>query len=183
MVTADTAQPYPPGTVWQWRALRSDVEKSCELRLYWEANGDPISDDFTPEEEDAPALWSRWVRSLHKPDGFHPDLGPGWVPISWYVIGDDAFESAPFAVYPSSWPSAHEDFLSFFSRPSHTTTGEPVNWARLPVEDKLWRPGRADKGGFIQEVLGWKPSALQPAAHMPSMARAAGAWWPDTEPL
>jgi len=39
----------------------------------------------------------------------------------------------------------------------------------LPVQDKLWRPGQAGKGGFIQEATGWKPAILQPFVYLQSL--------------
>ncbi|NER28870.1 MAG: hypothetical protein F6J89_14840 [Symploca sp. SIO1C4] len=58
------------------------------------------------------------------------------------------------------------DFLNYFTSPVHFKTGEPLNWLSLPVVDKLWNNQRADKGGFIQEATGWKPSILQPFVYL-----------------
>ena len=44
--------------------------------------------------------------------------------------------------------------------------GRQLNWLTLPVADKLWRPGRPDKGGFIHEMTGRKPAPLQPYLHV-----------------
>ena len=55
----------------------------------------------------------------------------------------------------------------------------PVSWTELHVADKAWRPGPlpigvASKGGFVQEVTGWKPAPFQPyvdGAHLEQLAR------------
>jgi hypothetical protein len=44
-----------------------------------------------------------------------------------------------------------------------------MNWFMLPVVDKLWNSERFDKGGFIQEATGWKPSILQPCIYLPTL--------------
>ncbi len=62
-----------------------------------------------------------------------------------------------------------DDFLSFFTWPVHSVTGERLNWLTLPAVDKLWDPRRADKGGFIQQATGWKPAILQPCVFLPSL--------------
>ncbi|MYT39010.1 hypothetical protein GTY66_23655 [Streptomyces sp. SID8356] len=66
-----------------------------------------------------------------------------------------------------------------FTHPAHAETGELVNWLRLPVLDLGWGTERADKGGFIQEVTGWKPSPLQPFMDVQQAARAAGVYLPQ----
>ena len=67
-----------------------------------------------------------------------------------------------------------ENFLSFYGWPAHSATGEQLNWLTLPVLDKRWNAKRADKGGFIQEATGWKPSILQPFVYLPGLAKASG---------
>ncbi|OIP26010.1 MAG: hypothetical protein AUK00_05490 [Dehalococcoidia bacterium CG2_30_46_9] len=65
-----------------------------------------------------------------------------------------------------------DDFLTHFTWPIHSVTGERLNWLTLPVVDKLWNPKRANKGGFIQEVTGWKPAILQPYVYLPALSSA-----------
>ena len=85
---------------------------------------------------------------------------------AWLVLtaefGTELIEFAPFDPLRPD----RKDFLTYFTSPVSATSGEPLNWLRLPVVDKLWRPGRGDKGGFIQEATGWKPSPLQPLIHI-----------------
>ena len=52
--------------------------------------------------------------------------------------------------------------------------GERLNWLLLPVEDKLWNAKQANKGGFIQEATGWKPSILQPFVYLPALLKGTG---------
>jgi hypothetical protein len=84
------------------------------------------------------------------------------------------FEAAPFAPNVLS-----EDFLTHYTLPAHAKTGERLNWARLPVLDRGWNETTADKGGFIQEATGWKPSPLQPTMDYLAIGRAAGLYVPD----
>ncbi|MFD7964254.1 hypothetical protein ACFV5J_25980 [Streptomyces zaomyceticus] len=66
-----------------------------------------------------------------------------------------------------------EDFLTFYTWPVHAETRERINWVRVPVRDRLWHGSRADKGGFIQELTGWKPSPFEPLFHVDVIAGAA----------
>jgi hypothetical protein len=56
----------------------------------------------------------------------------------------------------------------------HSETGARLNWLTLPVVDKGWNEAQNDKGGFIQEATGWKPSALQRTVNMPTLLSACG---------
>ena len=71
-------------------------------------------------------------------------------------------------------PFQHENlcptnFLDYYSSPIDCETGEKLNWLALPVEDKLWNSKCQNKGGFIQEATGWKPSILQPYVYLPAL--------------
>ena len=139
------------------------------LALYWEVEGDSISDAYSPEEITAEELWCVWASGLKR---------PGKVRIHWFVCSPDTgvFELAPFSYrhyYKRFGELLKDDFLAFFTWPVNKKTGKQLNWLRLPVVDKLWKPGRADKGGFIYEATGWKPSPLQPFVDAVALARAA----------
>jgi hypothetical protein len=69
-----------------------------------------------------------------------------------------------------------EDFLTFYSWPEDTKTRALLNWLTLPVVDKRWNNQRGDKGGFIQEATGWKPSILQPFVYLPTLLEAVRDW-------
>lgn len=148
------------------------TERRESLSLVWELHYDPITDDYLPEETDANELLQTWQRKL--PDETTEALfGPGTASIVWFVEDSGgAFEAAPFQ--SRLYDGDSEDFLSHYTWPRHAETGERLNWNRLPVKDKRWRPGAADKGGFFQEATGWKPGPLEPVAYVGAILAAAG---------
>ncbi|MGC4927242.1 hypothetical protein [Streptomyces sp. DT117] len=177
-------RPYPEATRWTFSSKRSEYERTVGLALYWEPDGSAISDDHLPEEEDAAQLWRMWTDRYgnrnHEQD---PAVYDPWhVPIYWAVTSDDSSSGilahAPHQTAPLG-ALLGKDFLYHFTRPAHEETGDPVNWLRLPVLDLGWSTERADKGGFIQEVTGWKPSPLQPFMDVQQVARAAGVYLPQ----
>lgn len=176
-----TVQPYPATARWKFSSKRSGYEKNERLALHWEPDGSAMSDDYLPDEADARELWRKWVDrygdSYHQE---HPAVYAAWnVPIYWFVasVGGGTFEGAPHQAIPSEFLFG-EDFLTHFTHPVHGSTGEPVNWMRLPVLDRGWNAKQADKGGFIQEATGWKPSPLQPVMDVRQVAQAAGVYVP-----
>ncbi|MBD1906621.1 hypothetical protein NDI37_22515 [Funiculus sociatus GB2-A5] len=144
------------------RTSKNDFE--CALIAYWEVSFDPISDDYTPEEIDAYELLKKWLKQVQSK---YPN---GLVPIYWSVKSKEhaIFEFMPFQ-FKHSAGMFREDFLTFFTWPVNSMTGERLNWLMLPVADKLWNSKRADKGGFIQEATGWKPAVLQPYIYLPAL--------------
>jgi hypothetical protein len=120
------------------------------LSLYWEVEGDPITDNYTPREVSARELWRMWKGRYG---------GEGTARISWFISGPGFLEMAPVGneELRSVWS---EDYYSFFAHPVDAA-GRSVPWLSLPVVDKMWNAKRADKGGFIQQATGWKPSAFQ----------------------
>jgi hypothetical protein len=169
------AMTYPAGTRWRYGTRRGD-EKLGELELVWELLGDPISDDYLPDEISADELLEQWLTWVWERKAFDGDLGVPHVPIQWCVHGASA---ATFEGVPPIDPLDREDhFGTYYTHPTEERGGEALNWLRLPVRDKLWRPGHADKGGFIQEATGFKPSALQPALDLRVLG-AAGVDWGD----
>lgn len=141
---------------WLIRNKLGDGRRVGTLTLYWEVEGDPISDDLTPDEIGSLELFRRWRQR------YSDDVQK----ISWFVQGAQTHEFAPF--------QGEQDWLTHYYWPVNADTGERANFLQLPVVDKLWRPGRADKGGFIQEALGWKPSPFQASADFAVLSRAAG---------
>jgi hypothetical protein len=154
-------------TVWRVRSLQTAYEWSGSLIARWEVSLDPVSDDYTPDEMSAANLFDRWLERVQK-----RHTG-GLVPIHWFVTcGEQGkFERMPFQ-FSHDGVEQQEDFLSFFSWPVNAATGERLNWLRVPVADKGWNGQRADKGGFIQEVTGWKPAILQPFVYLTSLVAA-----------
>lgn len=136
------------------RSLRNDFEWEGKLVARWEVSNDPISDDYTPDDISAEDLFGEWVKVIK---GRYTE---NLIPISWFVqcIEKGTFEFMPFQYQDQG----DANFLTYFTWPINKGTGERLNWLSLPVIDKLWDDKHCDKGGFIQQTTGWKPSILQP---------------------
>ncbi len=185
-----TVLPYGPGNRWTYSSRQSGFTHTEELALVADPDGADFTDDYTADEISAHDLWKRWVDKhadlLHKewPDQYRP----GEVYITWGVTGPDrnaVAEYAPHArripvpsLLPDEEPYRTEDFLTHFTHPVHAVTGERINWLRLPVLDSQWNTTKAHRGGFIQQVTGWKPSPLQPTMDVRQIGAAAGLYVP-----
>jgi hypothetical protein len=156
-------------TTWKFRGLNSGQEWEGVLIAYWEVSLDPISDEYTPQELDARKLFYKWENQVRK------RYVNGLIPIYWFVdcVGKEhaTFEGMPFQ-FEHIASSFLENFLSFFMWPVNSETSKRLNWLTLPVADKLWNSSRADKGGFIQQATGWKPSILQPYVYLSALSSA-----------
>lgn len=185
-------QPYPSGTRWTFAGRRHDHVHTEELALYAEPNYSSITDDYLPEEITATELWRMWVDKVaNRAHEQWPDLyRPGEITILWTVTTPSVtgiFEAAPYArplpqdpeLVKLFGPYEEEHFLTHYQHPVNAETGERLNWLRLPVLDRGWNATTADKGGFVQEVTGWKPSPLQPTMDVVQIGRAAGLYVPD----
>lgn len=161
--------------MYSWKTRRHDVERTGDLTLYWEASGDPVSDDYDSGETTARELWCVWRERYPVDEPAEARWGKGALHIAWYV-GGEVFEGAPHTLNVTGFQP--ETILDHFTMPIDDETGEPIQWTRLPVEDKLWRDERNDKGGFIQEATGWKPSPLQPVFWPDQLAEACGLFIP-----
>lgn len=174
MPSIKTVQPYPAGTKWTFSTRRGTYTQTQELALYAEPECSSMSDEYLPDEANAVELWRMWVdryvTTYHQK--YPGKVRPGEMPIYWSVTlptRTGVFEAAPYA------PNIlNEDFLTHYTHPVHADSGERLNWLRLPVLDGGWNSAAADKGGFIQEATGWKPSALQPVMDVVQIGRAAG---------
>lgn len=179
--------PYDAGVRWCFHS-RESGERLTGMRLWlsYEFNGAAISDDYAPDQFDASHIWRMWVDkrgvTTHQQQ---PELfAEGEVPVAWSMRGesDDSFftvaETAPF-FGESGWSPWLDDFLTLATWPVDSTTGKRLNFLRLPVADQAWHVGRVDKGGFIQQVLGWKPAPFTRKVNARALARAAGAYWPE----
>lgn len=158
--------------MWVFEDRRDGTEVRSNLGLSWEVDLSAYSDDFDPAEIDAVELWSEWRRIYR--DYAHPVLGEGWFSILWSVEDGESHwsEFAPFANHDLMTEGI--GFFDRFTWPRDADTDEPLRWTELPVFDRRWSPGHADRGGFVQEATGWKPGLLQPYVHIPSLAKAAG---------
>lgn len=163
--------------MYSWKTRRHNGDRIGELSLLWHVYNDALSDNYDSNEIDASDLWRIWREKNAIDEQAEARWGEGAMRISWLVSGDAAYEGAPFAVDVSGYAS--ETFLDHFTTPIEVATGEPIQWTRLPVEDKLWNAERNDKGGFIQEATGWKPSPLQPVFWPDQLAEACGLFIPE----
>lgn len=177
-----TTAPYPPGTRWVFQARGTSHTKTTELFLLPEPNGSTITDDYTRDEITAHDLWVQWVNEFadieHKR---HPDdYDPGEVRIYWTVM--NVAELAPHSYDARATRTSpyipRDNFDTIYTPPKHAVTGEPLNWLRLPVADRGWNATVGDKGGFIQEVTGWKPAPLQSTMNVRQLGAAAGLYVP-----
>jgi hypothetical protein len=118
-----------------------------DLWLVYEVSGDPISSNYTPDERCSWELFMDWL------DDYSGDL-----PIYWFIEGNTGvFESAPDA--PNRHPD-DEDFLDHFTVPFSKRTHTAMQFQLLRVADRSWENG-GNKGGFINDVTGWKPHPYQ----------------------
>ncbi|MFJ6140547.1 hypothetical protein [Kitasatospora sp. NPDC092286] len=177
-----TAHPYPAGTTWLFSAARNNYPNAHELVLRWEAHGERLFRDNAPADIDALTLWRQWADCTA--DELHTDdpvrYRPGDVHITWTIstpTGNGIAEYAPHyerSPFQKTLPDP-EDFLTHYTHPVHSVTGERANWLRLPVVDRRWNTGGQDSGhGFIQDAIGWKPGPLQPVMNVHQLAAAAG---------
>jgi hypothetical protein len=110
---------------WRSRNHRHDFEWEGPLVAYWEAELDPISDDYTPDEIPAIDLLKLWGKRVGEK---HAD---GLIPVHWFI---ESREAAKFNCTPRAFTYDHfhgkfqiEDFFTFFSWPEHVITGNPLN--------------------------------------------------------
>lgn len=154
--------------IWQVRSLETDYEWEGSLEAYWEVSHDPISDDYTPADASARELFALWA------DVVRAEYKDGLIPIYWYVqcLAQGKLAAMPHRFYPGGL-AFRDDFLASSTWPTEKRTGKRLNWLDLPVVDKLWNPHSAAKGGFIQQLTGWKPGILQPFVFLPTLLMAA----------
>ncbi|MFB8038992.1 hypothetical protein ACFC5Z_40075 [Streptomyces sp. NPDC056004] len=199
-----TVLPYGPGNRWTFKYKQSRFEQTHELALIAEPTGAAITDDYDPDETSAQELWKLWARQ--QADRMHkewPELyRSGEVHINWGVTCPDRTTISEHAPHARPWPNPRrsdmnptqkaaydmlyggdpdayrEDFLTHYTHPVHAVTGERINWLRLPVIDLGWNTSASDRGGFIQEATGWKPSPLQPTMDVRQIGAAAGLYVP-----
>ncbi len=130
------------------------------LTLGWFLPDEHLSDDYTPLDKDADELFSMWLKKVD---------ASGDIKIDWWI--PELGELAPFQD-----AEGHDSFFDFYTWPTHSEYNVRLNWLLLPVQDKHWGQHGDNKGGFIQAVTGWKPSAFQRSVHLPTLLKSCG--WP-----
>lgn len=158
-------QPSPtpapePVELWSFESRRSGYERTVALSLGYEVNGTPISDDYDSNDP-AEYVYARWRATLEQ----------DYVSIYWYVrsAAGGIFEAAPFQS-EVSWGS----FLHHYTWPRSASDGRLLNWNRLPVDDGIWTKANTNKGGFFQQVTGYKPTFAQDRLDIVAVEAAAG---------
>lgn len=158
--------------IWKYRHRQDGTLHESKLEAYWEVELDPLSDKYTPRVINAHDLFCEWKEKILK------EFSNGLIPIHWFVINEEEeiFEGMPFQFEHLHSESIFTDdnFLTTFTWPVNKDTREHLNWLTLPVVDKLWKHERADKGGFLQQYTGWKPSIFQPYLYIPTFSRTIG---------
>jgi hypothetical protein len=146
-------QPHLKKT-WKYKGKNSRTGyMEAVLVACYEVEGSSISGHYTRDEISNEDLFSKWVDIVSK------KYSNGLVPINWSVM----CEAMPFRFDSFKNGPSTTDFLSFYTHPVNSITGEPLNWLELPVECG----GRE----FIQAVTGWEPSILQPFVYLPSLTK------------
>lgn len=125
------------------------------LSARYEVNLSAMSDNYTPLDITAADLLREWAGRAAR------SFPSGILSIYWSVVGEAISEQLPGIEHYYA-PDEERDFLTHFTQPIRTDTGQPLRWIELPVRDLKWNLQRADKGGFIQEATGWKPAIFQP---------------------
>jgi predicted GIY-YIG superfamily endonuclease len=123
--------------------------KRKPLILSYELSGDPITDDYLPNEISANELLHMWLRKYGK------DLQKP-MRVWWFVCSSAIRE---FAMAYDQPDTPH--FGRYYSNLMDADTRQPLGLHELPVIDKRWDHIRGDKGGFISAATGWKPRPLQ----------------------
>ena len=149
---------------WKFRNQVQGYERNGALSGYWKVALDTISDEVNPKIVPANQLLEKWIREADK------TYGDGLIPIQWFLECREhgVFEYMPFQ-FNHMEGRPPKDFLALFTWPENASTGQRLDWLTLPVADKQWNAKHADKGGFIQEATGWKPSILQPYLYLPAL--------------
>ena len=134
-----------------FRLRESGRPRRTRLWAHWEISLAPIY--YNPQETTAEELLHDWAARASES---YPN---GIVPILWLVDGEDfKVEFLPGTMID---PEYRKDFLSYYTDPRRTDTGELLRWIDLPVPDGDYNHEMASKGGYIQEATGWKPSVFQ----------------------
>lgn len=143
---------------WTYRSRSSGHTVTEAITLGWVVSGGGISDDSPLHGISAIDLFDRWFERYGAENG-------GLLNIYWSV--NPVREAAPFQLL---WNS--DNFLTHWTDPTDANTGARLNWLALRVDDKRWSVRGEDRGGFIQEATGWKPSALQPSVSAAALRAA-----------
>ncbi len=141
------------------RSRISGCESQGVLIAEWEVCCETMGDDYLPSEIRAGDLFLLWAKRMMK------DYPDGLISIEWFVSAEGTFERLPFQY---DQRGSRREYFTFFTWPKNVA-GRKIDWDTIPVQDKKWNAKTADKGGFIQEATGWKPTIYQPFVYLPAL--------------
>lgn len=144
----------PESAFFHVTSRRSGQTKRQELVLYYELNGDPMSDAYD-QNCDSDLLFDMWMQKYGQGDR---------VDIWWFVMGRHMVESAERRF---EGDRCYDDYY-FLPANRH---GEPIEICHLPVVRKDHR----DKGGFISVVTRWQPAPMQQSVDTALLRKLADA--------
>jgi hypothetical protein len=127
-----------------------DHIKTTHLWLYPELECSACVDECDGDGAEQSAYYCDYIRT-HYSQWWQADA----VPIYWSVIGDrDGFGS-------ETAPCAANLLRTYYYPPRHATTGETINWFKLPVVNQHFPDFAA--------ALGWLPTPFQATAPLRSI--------------
>ncbi len=100
--------------MYSWKNRRHEGDRIGELALYWEAHGDPVSDDYDSDDVSASELWRIWRKRYPVDEHAEAQCGRGAVHITWFV-SSEVFEGAPHAINVIGYEP--QTCLDFFTTP------------------------------------------------------------------
>lgn len=144
------------GGQWLFQSRESGVERCIDLYLYPELDGSAVVDEY--HYLDGEGQFEQYVQYLQQQ---HRNwLRADAVPIVWTVRGSGVAEAAPFMEPEVPWG----DFLTHFSWPIDSKSGEYLDWLQLPVIN--------DRFPEFVKALAWTPSPLQPTCPFRTLLRS-----------
>jgi hypothetical protein len=147
-------------TNWKFYNLKTGENLEGSIEIDWELDlSSTMSENYTLDNISAHDLFREWSDEVEKK---YPN---GLIPISWFVQVNgpdlDICEQMPFQ-FEDTPDEKRGNFLAFYTQPINSVTKTSLKWWAMPVKDKYWSSNQHDKGGFVQQATGWKPSVLDP---------------------
>ncbi|WP_189910770.1 hypothetical protein [Streptomyces albogriseolus] len=149
---------------WRFSSRKTGYERVVPLELHPEINLSPMVDEYY--DESGEEQFRQWVKVVRRecPKQWEEDA----VSIYWGVSspGNGVFETAPFQRQFMDRVPPVQDFLAYFTWPVHETTGEKLDWFKLPVVNERFKAWA--------EALDWTPSPLQATCPLRSIVESRG---------
>jgi hypothetical protein len=152
--------------LWSFRSRRTGYEKVSTLWLYPEIHYASVVDEW-PELDGTGQLYE-WVRIIKRkyPEQWDADA----LPIYWCVRRHEANSHGEICEHAPFWDGfgVSQDFLTGYTWPEDTVTGEPLDWFQLPVINS--------RSLEFAKALGWTPSPFQPTCPLRSIMSSRGGY-------